>query len=160
VQRLVRPNIHIRFFQYLITIYAAKTCGTNAAIVATINPIGLSSNECAPPLRVEYLPLNMKANGKTNVASPNPPPISQSSNAVIIGIYFLTVHFIRHLINRPINPMPKTIRPEIIKYTQMSVAISMCIYCLTSNIKVTGNAKPEDVDLSETFVALSRAATG
>jgi hypothetical protein len=29
-----------------------------------------------------------------------------------------------------------------------------------SNIKVTGNAKPEDVDLPETFVAFSRAATG
>ena len=29
-----------------------------------------------------------------------------------------------------------------------------------SNIKVTGNAKPEDVDLPETFVAFSRVATG
>jgi hypothetical protein len=28
------------------------------------------------------------------------------------------------------------------------------------NIKVTGNAKPEDFDLSETSVAFSRAATG
>ena len=31
---------------------------------------------------------------------------------------------------------------------------------IKSNIKVTGNAKPEDVDLPETFVAFSRAATG
>ena len=29
-----------------------------------------------------------------------------------------------------------------------------------SNIKVTGNAKPEDIDLPETSVAFSRAATG
>ena len=31
---------------------------------------------------------------------------------------------------------------------------------LLSNIKVTGNAEPEDIDLPETSVAFSRAATG